>query len=65
MKLNDFSNQADYLQSADNVYWALKLSWDEDPGDGSLICKTIDLIAGLRNRADPIKKAGLAVLSRD
>ncbi len=64
MKINDFSNHADNLKSADNVYWALKLSWDEDPGDGSLICKTIDLIASLRNKADPIKQ-GLAALSSD
>lgn len=41
-------DHADYLQTEEEIAWALQIAFAEDPGDGSLFCETLGDIARAR-----------------
>ncbi len=53
-------NMMDHLNSEEDCRLALQAAYEEDPGDGSLICATLGDIARFRGMSNLAKKAGVS-----
>lgn len=59
MKLKEF-DPLDYLRNAEDCRQALVAAYEEDPGDGSLICATLGDIAKARGMSELARETGLS-----
>lgn len=59
MKLKEF-DPLDHLQSEEDCRQALVAAYEEDPGDGSLICATLGDIAKARGMSELARETGLS-----
>ena len=58
MKLKEF-DPLDYLRSDEDCRLALVAAYEEDPGDGSLICATLGDIVRARGMSELARETGL------
>ena len=57
-KMLDF-DPAEYIKDQEDERYALMAAYEEDPGDGSLICSTLGDIARARDMTQLSKDTGL------
>ena len=53
-------NMMDHLNSEEDCRLALQAAYEEDPGDGSLICATLGDIAKFRGQSSLAREAGVS-----